>query len=600
MRSARLLPASAAVAIVMVVSCTESQNPMGPRGTNPSTTPAPAFDRVQATNSYGNGAVTLGITADDTVGCGDTTTTVVTLTGSTQPQAVDLAVALDASGSIGYTNWAKVQQFGMDLANSIPWSPTGNRMGVVEFSTYATVPWRFLYQQNGTVLANMFANLPWIRGYTNTKAAVDSVIKLYDTEGRTNAARMMLLVTDGVPLLPANLGDPDPCPDAASLAAHNIHTVVIGVGNFDPQPIQCLVTDPSDLIQVSDFSGLSSILNPILQQVPRVSQATYTATVPAGFALVGTPSATRGTVTVSGSQVTWTVDNVGAETDSLAMPMTHTGTSGGQQAMLTGQSLDYNIGTDTHTEAVDDVMTEVIGCDTTPPVITPDITGTLGDNNWYTSDVTLAWNVTDPESAVTSETGCDTTVVAADTTGADFACSATSSGGTDTVSVTIKRDATPPTVTYSGNQGTYSVLDTIDITCTADDATSGVASTTCADITGTGLDLGLGTHADTATATDNAGNVGTGTTTFSVEASLDDLEALVRQWVDQHGVQNSLIAKLEAAKNAANSHAYDGALQAFVNELEAQSGKDLTKDKADTLMKLTKYLDANVRLKNDA
>jgi len=37
---------------------------------------------------------------------------------------------------------------------------------------------------------------------------------------------------------------------------------------------------------------------------------------------------------------------------------------------------------------------------TTPPVITPTITGTLGDNGWYTNDVTISLSVTDPESAI--------------------------------------------------------------------------------------------------------------------------------------------------------------------------------------------------------
>ena len=35
--------------------------------------------------------------------------------------------------------------------------------------------------------------------------------------------------------------------------------------------------------------------------------------------------------------------------------------------------------------------------DTTPPVITSAISGTLGLNDWYTSDVTVEWTVTDPE-----------------------------------------------------------------------------------------------------------------------------------------------------------------------------------------------------------
>ncbi len=36
--------------------------------------------------------------------------------------------------------------------------------------------------------------------------------------------------------------------------------------------------------------------------------------------------------------------------------------------------------------------------DTTPPEITPAVSGTLGTNDWYTSDVTVSWTGSDPES----------------------------------------------------------------------------------------------------------------------------------------------------------------------------------------------------------
>src|SRR5204862_18910 len=49
--------------------------------------------------------------------------------------------------------------------------------------------------------------------------------------------------------------------------------------------------------------------------------------------------------------------------------------------------------------------------DTTAPIITPNVAGTLGSNGWYTSDVTVSWSVVDAESTISSQTGCDTTIV---------------------------------------------------------------------------------------------------------------------------------------------------------------------------------------------
>ena len=90
--------------------------------------------------------------------------------------------------------------------------------------------------------------------------------------------------------------------------------------------------------------------------------------------------------------------------------------------------------------------------DTTPPVITPSVSGTLGSNGWYTSNVSVSWTVGDPDSAITSQSGCGASNVAADTAGATFTCTATSSGGTTSQSVTIKRDATAPTIANAGVQ----------------------------------------------------------------------------------------------------------------------------------------------------
>ena len=83
--------------------------------------------------------------------------------------------------------------------------------------------------------------------------------------------------------------------------------------------------------------------------------------------------------------------------------------------------------------------------DSTPPVITPIVTGTLGGDDWYTSNVTVDWTVADEESELTTS-GCGTQTVSSDTSGTTFTCSATSVGGTSSESVTIKRDTTGPAI----------------------------------------------------------------------------------------------------------------------------------------------------------
>jgi hypothetical protein len=91
-------------------------------------------------------------------------------------------------------------------------------------------------------------------------------------------------------------------------------------------------------------------------------------------------------------------------------------------------------------------VSEVPG-DPTPPVVTPVLVGTLGNNGWYVSNVTLNWRVEDPESIILETQGCDARTLVNDTVGTSFTCYARSDGGETTVTITIRIDKTGPVVT---------------------------------------------------------------------------------------------------------------------------------------------------------
>ena len=154
--------------------------------------------------------------------------------------------------------------------------------------------------------------------------------------------------------------------------------------------------------------------------------------------------------------------------------------------------------------------------DTTPPIITPHVTGTLGSNGWYVSDVTVSWTVEDPESPFTTE-GCGPTTIDYDTVGVTLTCTATSAGGTASSSVTIKRDATlpafgdcPPGGPFLLGSGTQAVGP-----ISAEDATSGLdeGNSTLLGFVDTST---VGFKDVTFTAVDNAGNTAVKTCTYQV------------------------------------------------------------------------------------
>jgi hypothetical protein len=172
----------------------------------------------------------------------------------------------------------------------------------------------------------------------------------------------------------------------------------------------------------------------------------------------------------------------------------------------------------------------VVNPDNTGPVITPNISGTLGNNDWYASDVTLTWTVTDPESTVTSTDGCDRTDITADQQETTYTCTATSAGGQSSQSVSIKRDATDPTgVTTTldrgpDHNGWYNAE--VGWTTDGDDDTSGIASCDSGTYSGPdGTDLTV-----SGKCTDNAGN----------ESDIVESEAFDYDATDPTGVTTTL------------------------------------------------------------
>jgi len=159
---------------------------------------------------------------------------------------------------------------------------------------------------------------------------------------------------------------------------------------------------------------------------------------------------------------------------------------------------------------------EVLIPDLTPPVITPVVTGTLGDGEWYTSDVQVAWTVDDPDSDIESTAGCEAVVLSTDSAAAGFTCTATSAGGGSSETVTIKRDATAPETLLSTAPADPNGSPDASFVLEAQADVSGLAAYECSldgaefsacDATQSYQALSDGPHTFAARAIDSAGNV---------------------------------------------------------------------------------------------
>jgi len=175
----------------------------------------------------------------------------------------------------------------------------------------------------------------------------------------------------------------------------------------------------------------------------------------------------------------------------------------------------------------------VVSLDTTDPTISGQRTPAANGYGWDNTDVVVSFTCND--NAGGSGVDSVTAPVTLSGNGAGQSVNGTctdKAGNSASTSVSgISIDKVAPTVTYSGNAGTYTVDQQVVITCTPGDSLSGIAGSTCANVNASAASLGLGPHTLSATATDKAGNTGAGSTIFTVVATPASLCRLTEQLV---------------------------------------------------------------------
>ncbi|WP_438445432.1 Ig-like domain-containing protein [Gorillibacterium sp. sgz5001074] len=156
--------------------------------------------------------------------------------------------------------------------------------------------------------------------------------------------------------------------------------------------------------------------------------------------------------------------------------------------------------------------------------------------------------------------------------------------------MSLKLDRSAPNLSVSESvYGAHANTETLTFSWTATDEGSGLdPARTIAMLDGRTVQqeeavalytLPLGSHTFTVTVADQAGNSKSSAVTFSTSADLNSLKALIPifrglSWIDNHGMANSLLKKLEHGQTAA-----------FIHEVEAQSGKHIRAEAAGYLLR---------------
>ena len=213
----------------------------------------------------------------------------------------------------------------------------------------------------------------------------------------------------------------------------------------------------------------------------------------------------------------WNTTTPVTVTWSVTDPTGITSSSGCSSTTLTMETAGLTLTcTATNGASITGSASVTVQIDTTPPIISPTLTPPPNANGWNNTSVSVTWNASDPISNIAFLSGCVPTTLLSETSGVLLSCSATNGAGlSNSVSVTVKIDETPPTLNPYVSPDPVAPNGTATATSGAADALSGVASQSC----GAVVTSSIGTQSVTCTATDNAGNSSSATTNYIVTSN---------------------------------------------------------------------------------
>ncbi|WP_063795554.1 discoidin domain-containing protein [Paenibacillus sp. Soil750] len=239
-----------------------------------------------------------------------------------------------------------------------------------------------------------------------------------------------------------------------------------------------------------------------------------------------------------------------------------------------------------------EIMTNIL--DVTPPVSASAIEGTIA-NSWYVSEVRVNLTASDDLTGVkktdySTDNGLNWNLyvspisLTADGVHTLLYRSTDNAGNIEQIrTVQISIDRTSPTVQFVGAKA-YTVDQTVMIACAAVDIVSGIVYNPCTEplVSSPAYQLELGSHNVTIQVTDHAGNIGTGSASYTVQVTENSLANLIREFVTgpgEQGIENSFLKKLEQRQN-----------DALIHEIDAQKGKRITVEQAGILVRLVQAL----------
>ena len=182
----------------------------------------------------------------------------------------DIIFVLDASGSIGSSNFQTVRQFVLDFVQGLEIGPNDNQVGVIRFSSSNLVDVIFnlnTYSSKNDVL-NAVSNIAYTGGSTNTHLALRLLLSQGFTTGGGarlsdgSVLRLAVVVTDG---RSTSFTQTMSAARAVNSFVPSINVYTIGVtNNINRVELDAIASQPDFVFLLSSFN--STVLGNLQQQ----------------------------------------------------------------------------------------------------------------------------------------------------------------------------------------------------------------------------------------------------------------------------------------------------------------------------------------------
>ena len=179
---------------------------------------------------------------------------------------MDIAFAIDASGSVGQWGFNKEKDFVRRVVRRFGISRTGTHVAVIVYSTKARVEIPFPRYNNFPRFYFAVRRLPYYRGVTRIDLALKTAAEdvfLSEAGARSNVPKILIVMTDGYQTRTA---DAVPLHKAVlPLKAKGVQVYALTIGRYTRNyELRLIVEKKANIFHSNSFSGLAQVISRLI------------------------------------------------------------------------------------------------------------------------------------------------------------------------------------------------------------------------------------------------------------------------------------------------------------------------------------------------